>query len=160
MFEVTARLQVRPGESGATRVVMAEEMERLRVELSRAFQTNIPVAAQQRPGQPRIRDTVRSEPLDQMAGFWRLKFYANWRIRFLIKGARPHEIRPSHAGGAAPELRFAEGGSFVFAGDVHHPGMHKNPFIARTLEQTLPGAVVRLRSRMGQAIVSDLRSAV
>lgn len=50
-------------------------------------------------------------------------------VIFVLKGTRPHLIRPRRA----KALRFDVGGTTVFAKLVHHPGTRPNDFMARAL---------------------------
>lgn len=48
---------------------------------------------------------------------------------FVIKGTRPHLIRPRYR----KALKFRVGGRTVFAKLVHHPGTKKNDFLTKAL---------------------------
>jgi hypothetical protein len=158
--EVVVRLQVKSGRHDATRVVIAEEMAMLGESLLENFRQQVAV----RSG--RTKDSMRMDPPVVIAGFWALKFWAYWTIRFLVKGSKAHDIYPGKMhrayaeGGHVPELRMSVGGSFVFASHVHHPGTKKSRLVSTALARSLPGAAIRLRAKMGEAIASEIRSAV
>lgn len=48
---------------------------------------------------------------------------------FIVKGTRPHTIRPR----TRTILRFEVGGDVVWAKEVHHPGTRANNFMAEAL---------------------------
>lgn len=52
-------------------------------------------------------------------------------VLFVLKGTRPHLIRPRRA----KALRFDAGGATVFAKLVRHPGTNANNFMQRALQQ-------------------------
>lgn len=52
-------------------------------------------------------------------------------VLFVLKGTRPHLIRPRRA----KALKFDVGGSTVFAKLVRHPGTDANDFMGRALRQ-------------------------
>lgn len=58
-------------------------------------------------------------------------------VMFVLKGTRPHIIRPRRAksrrGNRKAALRFEVGGSVVFAPLVRHPGTRANDFMSRAL---------------------------
>ena len=49
---------------------------------------------------------------------------------YVVKGTRPHEIRPVNASVLAFEIR----GKMVFTPIVHHPGTKPNPFMQNAVE--------------------------
>jgi hypothetical protein len=49
---------------------------------------------------------------------------------FVVDGTKPHIIRPKRAGGKKT-LRWAGGGVFAFAKQVHHPGYKGDDYIGR-----------------------------
>jgi hypothetical protein len=49
---------------------------------------------------------------------------------YVVKGTRPHEIRPVNAS----VLAFEIGGRIVFTPLVRHPGTKPNPFMQRAVE--------------------------
>jgi hypothetical protein len=50
---------------------------------------------------------------------------------YVIKGTRPHVIRPR----VRKSLKFKIGGRTVFARVVHHPGTKKNDFLTKALRE-------------------------
>ena len=58
---------------------------------------------------------------------------------YVVKGTRPHEIRPVNA----LVLAFEVGGRMVFTHLVRHPGTQPNPFMQRAVEDA--------RSKIGEA---------
>lgn len=52
---------------------------------------------------------------------------------YVIKGTRPHVIRPRRA----KALRFQAGGQTVFAQRVNHPGNAANDFLSQALREAL-----------------------
>ncbi len=49
---------------------------------------------------------------------------------YVVKGTRPHEIRPVNAS----VLAFEVGGRMIFTPLVRHPGTQPNPFMQRAVE--------------------------
>ena len=52
---------------------------------------------------------------------------------YVIKGTRPHVIRPRQRGRKRGVLKFRVGGRTVFARVVHHPGTKANDFLTKAL---------------------------
>lgn len=57
----------------------------------------------------------------------------HFATQFVIKGTRPHQIRPVRA----QALRFTVGGRVVYAKLVNHPGTDPNNFLAEALRRAL-----------------------
>ncbi len=66
---------------------------------------------------------------------------------FVHFGTRPHEIRPKDR----KVLRWANGGAFIFAKVVHHPGYGGDPYLFNAAEE--------VRGRLSQIVSRVLKNA-
>jgi hypothetical protein len=67
---------------------------------------------------------------------------------FVIKGTKPHEIRPV----AARSLRWVGAGGVHFAKVVHHPGTKANDFPRRVLDEVKDEVITNLANKIQAAL--------
>lgn len=68
--------------------------------------------------------------------------------RWVIQGSRPHVILPSKK----KALRWPDGGKFVFAKKVNHPGYEGDPYMDRAAADALAQFNAILNEEIGRAI--------
>lgn len=85
------------------------------------------IAKREAPGH--MGDFISSDVVESPRGLQGVITCNHPAVRYVLRGTRPHIIRPRRA----RALRFEVGGRVVFSKLVHHPGTDANDFFARAL---------------------------
>lgn len=112
--------------------VAAEWAARVEPRVESAVKAKAPVGTG--PGAGTLRDSIRVRMLPGVADV-RIECTSSARYAgYVIKGTRPHVIRPTRA----KALYWADGGGGHWARMVHHPGTRPNNFAARAIREITP----------------------
>lgn len=87
------------------------------------------IAKREAPGH--MGEFITSDVVDTPGGLQGVIVCDHPAVRYVLRGTRPHIIRPRHA----RALRFEVAGGVVFSKLVHHPGTQANDFFGRALRE-------------------------
>ncbi|WNI20285.1 hypothetical protein [Actinacidiphila sp. ITFR-21] len=87
------------------------------------------IAKREAPGH--MGDFISSDVVESPRGLQGVITCNHPAVQYVLRGTRPHIIRPRRA----RALRFEVGGRVVFSKLVHHPGTDANDFLGRALRE-------------------------